>query len=147
MIEHIKNPRALVGVIAQTDPVGIETAYGIDGRYVYRRETNLAEAVPCPHYFRAEHREVLADDKAWDEGRAWETCRVDGQPLHPTWNVRVTFEKNMEVSAVDEDGARVKAMSRLGLSEAVLKSVKADATLNTGTDPQAMTISNWKGNR
>ena len=128
MSEHIRNLRDLAWIITQTDDSGIETAYAIDGTHVYRRETCLVEAVPRPYYFRAEHREVLADNKAWDEGREWEACREDGKPLHPTWIVHVTFEKNIEVSAVDDDGARVKAISRLGLPEFVLRSVHAVAT-------------------
>ena len=128
MSEHIRNLRALVWIITQTDDSGIETAYSIDGTHVYRREISLAEAVPRPRYFRAEHREVLADDKAWDEGRAWEACREDGNPLYPMWNVHVTFEKDIEVSAVDEDGARVKAISRLGLPALVLRGAHAVAT-------------------
>ena len=145
MSEHNRNLRALVWIITQTDDSGIETAYAIDGTHVYRREISLAEAAPRPRYFRAEHREVLADDKAWDEGRAWEACREDGNPLHPAWIVRVTFEHHLHVSAVDEDMARVKAVSRLRLSEAVLKNVQASVTSDTAADPQAMTISNWKG--
>ena len=128
MSEHIRNLRALAWIITQTDDTSIETTYAIDGTHVYRRETSLVEAVPRPYYFRAEHREVLADDKAWDEGRVWEACREDGKPLHPTWIVHVTIEKDIEVSAVDEDGARVKAISRLGLPALVLRCAHAVAT-------------------
>jgi len=126
-----RNLRALAWIITEPDSSQdhIETAFAIDGTHVYRRETDLSEAVPRPKYYRAEHRQVLADDRAWDDGRWWESCREDGEPLHPTWSVRVAFETVAIVSAVDAESAKVKAVSRLGLPHAVLREVRAVARL------------------
>ena len=124
-----RNLRALAWITAQDGNEDTETAFAIDGTYVYRRETSLAEAVPRPRYFRAEHRQVLADDNAWDDGRAWESCTETGEPLHPTFSVRVAFEQVTVVAAPDAEAAKVKAISRLGLPHVVLRNVRAVARL------------------
>jgi len=124
-----RNLRAFAWIVAQDGNENTETAFAIDGTHVYRRETDLAAAVPRPRYARALHRDVLADDQAWEDGRAWESCREDGEPLHPTWSVRVAFETVAIVSAPDAESAKVEAISRLGLPHAVLRNVRAVARL------------------
>jgi hypothetical protein len=50
-----------------------------------------------------------------------------GEPLHPTWHVRVTFETVAVVSAPDAESAKVRAVSRLGLPQAILRNVRVTA--------------------
>lgn len=125
------NLRALAWVIAINGNEDLETAFAIDGVYVYRRETDLSAAVPRPRYFRAPHREVLADDSAFDDGRVWESCTETGQPLQPTWHVHVVIEHLAIVHAPDAQSAEAKAVSRLGLPHGLLRKVRATATPNS----------------
>ena len=81
--------------------------------------------MPRPRYARALHRDVLADDQAWEDGRAWESCLEDGEPLHPTCSVGVSFATVAIVSAVGVEAEKVKASSRLELQHSVLRSVRA----------------------
>lgn len=104
-----------------------QTAFAIDARYVYRRETDLSEAVPRPRYFRAEHREVLATDDAWDSARFWEQCDETGEALGNTYSVRVTFEHLCIVRAADPEAAKAKALRRLNLPDRL--QIRAVATL------------------
>jgi len=124
-----RNLRALAWIVAQDGNEDTETAFAIDGTHVYRRETCLSEAVPRPRYARTLHRDVLADDTAWEDSRAWVSCRQDGELLHPTWSVRVAFETVAIVSSVDAEAAKIKAISRLGLPHAALRNVRATARL------------------
>jgi hypothetical protein len=121
--------QGLIWVKPQPDPSQehIEISYAIDTKYVYRREIDQSQAVPRPRYFRAAQSEVLSDALAWDEGRPWESCDEMGEPLHPTWHVRVTFETVAVVAAPDAESAKVKAISRLGLPAAALRYVHATA--------------------
>lgn len=119
------NLRALAWIVAITGDPDTETAYAIDNSYVYRRETDLCESVPRPRYFRASHTDVLLDDRSWDDGRKWESCKEDGSPLHPNWQVFITFDQLLTISAPDAESAKVKAVSRLGLSETLLRRVHA----------------------
>ena len=125
------NLRALAWVIAIDGNEDIETAFAIDGVYVYRRETDLSQAIPRPRYSRAPHREVLADDSAFDDGRVWEACTETGEPMHPTWHVHVVIEHLAIVHAPDAEAAKVKAVSRMGLPHSLLRKAHATATPST----------------
>lgn len=125
------NARNLGWVVAIDGNEDTETAFAVDGIFVYRRETDLSQAKPVPRYFRAPHREVLADDSAFDDGRVWEACTATGEPLHPTWLVHVSLEHLAIVNAPDAEAAKVKAVSRLGLPHALLRKVQATATPST----------------
>jgi len=122
------NLRALAWVVAVDGNENTETAFAIDGIYVYRRETDLSAAVHHPRYFRAPHREVLADDSAFDDGRVWESCTETGEPLQPSWHVHVVIEHLTVVNAPDAQGAEVKAIAKLGLPHALLRKAHATAT-------------------
>jgi hypothetical protein len=121
------NLQALAWILAQDGNKDTQTAYALDGAYVYRREINLLDEVPRAYYFRAPQKEVLADDHAWDEGRVWESCTETGEPTCPTWHVRISFARVAIVSAPDAESAKAKAISRLGLPEGLLRDVHATA--------------------
>ena len=58
----------------------IERAYALDALYVYRREIDLSHDIPRPEYWRASHRDVLANSGGWgdlDPG-IWTKCDENG---------------------------------------------------------------------
>ncbi len=80
------NLQALVWVLdensAKADPT-LDIAYALDALYVYRREIDLSQEVPRPRYWRASHRNVLANERGWgdlDPG-IWTECDETGKPL------------------------------------------------------------------
>ena len=67
------NLRALAWIVTEADP-----SQELDAQYVYRREIDLSQAIPRPRYYRAEQKDVLADDSPWDFARFWEQCDEAG---------------------------------------------------------------------
>jgi len=128
------NLRALAWIVTEPDSAQehVQRAFAIDAKYVYRREIDQSQAIPRPTYFRAEQKDVLADDSPWDFARFWEQCDETGEPWGQTYSVRVTFEHLCIVRAADPEAAKAKALRRLNLPDRV--QIRAVATLM----PEAM---------
>ena len=124
------SPGQLTWVVALQDDSldNIETAFALDATYVYRRETDLSQATPESRYYLAEHREVLADDVPWDQGRFWEPCDETGTPIGKRFRVRVTFEHVAVVHAIDAEAARIQGVGRVNLPNRLRANVRATAT-------------------
>ena len=78
------NLRALAWVVAvdETLKKPSEIAYALGALYVYRRELDLSQDIPRPRYWRATHRDVLANECNWgdlDPG-TWIACDETGKP-------------------------------------------------------------------
>ena len=123
------NLRALAWIVTEPDSAQehIQRAFAIDAKYVYRREIDQSQAIPRPTYYRAEQKDVLADDSPWDFARFWEPVAETGEALGQTYSVRVTFEHLAIVRAVDEESAKVKALRRLNIPDRL--QIRAVATL------------------
>ncbi len=78
-----QNLRALPWIVSEQDENqdNIERAYTLDALYVYRRDVDLSQETPRPKYWRASHRDVLANECSWgdlDPG-IWTTVNECGE--------------------------------------------------------------------
>jgi hypothetical protein len=80
-----ENLQEFAWIVSQQDDTEphVERAYALSTLYVFRRETDLSQEHPRPRYWRASHRDVLANDSGWGEldESVWTEVDETGAPL------------------------------------------------------------------